>query len=209
MISSMDNLARHAIQAALAANWQEALKTNLSILRDEPEDIDALNRAAKACVQLGKIEEALSFSKKVLSIDPLNSIAEKCITKCSLFQSSYNEKIINRNHKIYDVFLEIPGKTKIVSLVNICESTVLASIDAGDSVLLIPKMHKVSVTTHEEVYIGRLPDDLATRIIYFTKHGNEYEAYIKSIVGSDVKVFIKEIKRSETLNNTPSFPIRY
>lgn len=201
-----DNLARRAILAALASDWQEALAANLEILSEDPRDVDALNRAARAYLQLGEIENAVEFSKKVLHHDPLNPIADKCISKCSLLRT--DSLIISKSARLSEDFLEIPGKTKIVALVNLCASSVLARLDAGDNVLMIPKVHKVAVTTPDETYIGRLPDDLATRIIYFIKSGNEYDTYIKSIAETHVKVFIKETKRAEDLNQIPSFPAR-
>ncbi len=202
-----DSLARRAILAALANNWQTALETNLFILSEEPDDVDALNRAAHAHMQLGDLDNAVQMAERVLSIDPLNSIADKCLTKCTLLASDHGISI-NKSVRVSDVFLEIPGRTKIVSLINLCESVVLAQLDAGDNVQLMPKTRKVAVTTPNEIYIGRLPDDLATRIIYFIKNGNVYETYIKSVSGSEVKVFIKETKRSDSLDKTPSFPAR-
>ncbi|OGM31198.1 hypothetical protein A2803_01850 [Candidatus Woesebacteria bacterium RIFCSPHIGHO2_01_FULL_44_21] len=201
-----DTLARRAILAALSQDWQNALQVNLTILSEDPEDVDALNRTARAYLQLGDFENAVLFSKRVLSKDPLNSIADKCLARCSLLHT--DGVFLGKNTQTTDAFLEIPGKTKIVSLVNICESVILARLDAGDNVQLVPKVRKVAVTTYDELYIGRLPDDLATRVIYFIKNGNEYETYIKSIAESEVKVFIKETKRAETLDDIPSFPTR-
>lgn len=201
-----DNLARQAILAALSSDWQSALRTNLTILSNTPYDVDALNRAAHAYMQLGQLKEAIATAEKVLSIDPLNTIADKCKTKCMhLTESSVS---VGKTFRVPDVFLEIPGKTKIVSLINLCESVVLAQLDSGDPVKLIPKTHKVSVTSPNEVYIGRLPDDLAMRIIYFIRKGNEYDTYIKSVSENEVKVFIRETKRAEALEHIPSFPTR-
>lgn len=192
--------------AALASDWHQALDTNLAILAEDPEDVDALNRTARAYLQLGDIENAVEFSKRVLVFDPLNPIADKCISKCSLLRD--NGRFFSKVPCTHDAFLEIPGKTKIVSLVNLCESATLARLDAGDNVVMIPKIHKVAVTTLDETYIGRLPDDLATRIIFFVKNGNEYQAYIKSVGEAEVKVFIRETKRASDLDQTPSFPFR-
>lgn len=206
IIRMYDNLARRAILAALSSDWQTALETNLTILTEETEDIGALNRTARAYLQLGDLENANLYSQKVLVIDPLNPIADKCLTRCGLLQS--NKTYIGKGAQTYDIFLEVPGKTKIVSLINICEPSILAQLDAGYNVDLVAKTRRVVVTTPAEVYIGRLPDDLATRIIYFIKNGNEYNSFIKSISESDVKVFIKETKRAEGLSRVPSFPAR-
>jgi len=201
-----DTLARRAILAALANNWQSALKVNLEILENFPDDTEALNRLAKAYLQLGRLDMATSCSERVLLLDPLNSIAEKCLNKCVALRQ--NGVYMPKQYGISDsLFLEIPGKTKIVSLINLCESTILAQLDAGDSVNLVPRMHKVAITTPADLYIGRLPDDLASRVIYLVRCGNEYETYIKSVTEIDVKVFIKETKKSEASGQIHSFPL--
>lgn len=203
-----DTLARRAIAAALANDWITALDVNLQILKEEEEDIDALNRAARAYLQLGDIPSAVNFSQTVVQIDPLNQIAQKCLIKCSTLQT--NGAVLSTAISTFSdsIFLEVPGKTKIVSLINLCESNLLATLNAGENVQMIPKMHKVVVATQQEAYIGRLPDDLATKIIYFYKNGNEYEAFIKSVSENDVKVFIKETKRADSIKHLPSFPMR-
>lgn len=201
-----DLLARRAIAAALANDWASALSANLEILKDEKQDVDALNRAAKAYLQMGDIKNAVACSEEVIAIDPLNPIAERCLVKCSALGAG--GAIPSASFSPNNIFLEVPGKTKIVSLVNLCETVSLARLNAGEVVQMIPKMHKVTVATTDEAYIGRLPDDLAIRIIYFYRNGNEYEACIKSVSEAEVKVFIKETKRSETLAHLPSFPMR-
>lgn len=202
-----DNLARRAISAALNNDWTTALAVNLEILELEQNDVDALNRAAKAYLQLGDLKSATDYSQKVIELDPLNTIAQKCFAKCGAIGE--NDSVSFRSARVSDnIFLEIPGKTKIVSLTNLCEPPILARLDAGEYVQMIPKTHKVAVTTPDEMYIGRLPDDLAIRLIYFYKNGNEYDAYIKSVSDNDVKIFIREIKRSDTLSHLASFPVR-
>jgi tetratricopeptide (TPR) repeat protein len=203
-----DNLARSAIIAALNNDWSSALEANLEILNEEPNDTNALNRSARAYLQLGDIGNAVRSSEKVLKLDPVNSIAMKCISKCAALKSNGSSHKPNNVTSIDNVFLEIPGKTKIVSLINLCDISTLAMLSAGESVHILPKLHKVSVTNLDEIYIGRLPDDLATRMIYFFKNGNEYNAFIKSVSNENVTVFIKEIKKSPNLNHIHSFPIR-
>lgn len=205
-----DNLARRAIAAALAQDWQEALRINSAILTTNPDDTDALNRAARASLQLGDVKSAVSFSQKVLEIDPLNSIAAKCVARCSFFESAGDagRVIENYSHSADHTFMEIPGRTKIVSLINICEPAIIARLDAGALVLMQPRQHRVAITTTDTTYIGRLPDDIAMRIIYLVRNGNEYTTRIKSLTDNEVKVFIKETKRHSSIEHIPSFPFK-
>jgi len=71
------NLNQQAIDAALDSKWELALKLNKQIIRLDSLNIDALNRMAKAYIELGKGNLAKKFYSEVLKIDPYNPIALK------------------------------------------------------------------------------------------------------------------------------------
>jgi tetratricopeptide (TPR) repeat protein len=199
------DLAQKAILEALQGNWQNALEVNLDLLQQDPTDVDALNRAARAYMELGEVEKAKGYAQKVLEIDPLNKIATKSLKKWH--DLKINEK--TENHKVVisgSTFLEESGKTKIVSLINIGDREIIAKLNCAEKVILVPHSHSVSVMSQDSKYIGKLPDDLAIRLISFIRSGNEYQAYIKCSATQSVKLFIRETKRAEKLKNLPSFP---
>ena len=70
-------LYQQAIDAALDSQWEEALKLNKKIIKLEPQNVDALNRQAKAYMELGKPTLAKKYYTEVLKIDPYNPIAQK------------------------------------------------------------------------------------------------------------------------------------
>ena len=74
-------LKNQAIQTALEGNWQEAIAINKSLVQENPEDMDALNRLALAYTIMGKLKEAKSTYQKVLDLDPLNPIALRNLKK--------------------------------------------------------------------------------------------------------------------------------
>lgn len=189
-----ENLAQKSIKFALQSNWKEAIKTNLEILKNDPDDVDSLNRLAKAYFENGDVNKAKSTSKKVLSIDTENKIAKNCLNK---FQSG-KSKGSQTNLDIVN-FIEEPGKTKITTLINLGSERVYSSLNAGDKVYLVTHSHKVSVTTKSNKYIGKLTDDISARLRILIKSGSKFEVQIKSVNKNCVKVFIK----GETL----SFPL--
>jgi len=199
----LDELAQKAIEYALDGNWKEAVNINLQIIKKNPENTDALNRLARAYSELGKFSLAKKYSKKVLAIDPTNSIARKCLDKWSRLKSG---EVYKSSPTTPDIFLEEPGKTKVISLIHLGDPKILAKLDSGDEVKLSTHSHKVSVITIDGKYIGRLPDDISARIKRFVSLGNEYQVFIKSIEKNEAKVFIKEVKRSKKCKNSPSFP---
>jgi tetratricopeptide (TPR) repeat protein len=197
-----NDLAQEAISAALSGDWHQAVKLNSNILEVDHENVDALNRLARAYAELGEIQKAKIFSSKVLKIDPTNTIATKCQQK---WNNLKNGEHLNGSALRADVFLEEPGKTKIVTLLNLGSDEEVSKLVCGDVVSLTAHAHKFSVQTKDNKYVGRFPDDLAARLIRLMKEGYCYECFIKSVEDTKVRVFIREtIKPID--NQSPSFP---
>lgn len=183
-------LAQKAINAALNCRWNEAVETNSLILQVEPENVDALNRIARAYFELGEIKRAQRASKKVLKIDPFNGIAAKCFKKWQGIKTPQNG---TASYTSPLAFLEEPGKTKMVRLIHLGDTKVITNLDCGDEVTLTPHSHSVSVITMNGKYVGKLPDDLAVRLINRMKNGSKYQTLIKSAQTDDVKIFIRGV----------------
>ena len=196
------DLAHEAITLALTGNWPKAVETNLIILQDNPNDIDALNRLARAYAETGSLPKARITAQKVLKIDPFNTIANKSLGRWKGLKKgdTYASRPLNPQ-----LFLEEPGKTKIVELLYLGSPEILAKLDAGDEVKLNTHSHRVCVDTYDGNYIGRLPDNLSARLRRLINLGNEYLVFIKSVDKNDVKIFIRESKRSDKLTNVASF----
>lgn len=195
-------LKNQAIQTALDGNWQNAIAINKTLVSENPDDIDALNRLALAYSITGKLKEAKSTYQKVINLDPLNPIALRNLKKLKENGISFGNGTANTH--INNKFLEEPGKTKVVELVNIAQPEIVESLRTGQSVLLSIKRLKIFVLEGRQ-YIGVLPDDIARRLIKFINSGCMYEAYIKSSNQHKVTVFIKEIKKVTKYKDQPSF----
>lgn len=210
----MTAIKAQAIQTALMGDWENAITLNRQLLKENPQDIDTLNRLAFAFCVLGKIKEAKGTYQKVLNIDKKNPIALKNLKKLSGFQPLPGDKgkkdkkgMLQIFTHANNLFLEESGKTKIVELVNVAQPKVISSILTGEQLLLRVKRLKVFVLDEKNRYVGMLPDNIAKRLIVFIKGGNSYEAYVKSIQNNHVSVFIKETKRTNKFKNQPSFTL--
>lgn len=193
-----------AIKAALSGNWKEAIALNLNLLRHNSKDVDALNRLGRAYFETGQKTKAEETYKKVLRIDKFNSIAHKCL---ELLKTSRVDRGAKKSSSApLAVFLEEPGVTRTVSLVRPGDPKVISRLHPGDSVNLVAREHAVAIVSASNDYLGRLPDDLASRLRPFIKAGNVYNAWIKSIDSTTIKVFIKEISRVSKFRDIPSFP---
>lgn len=183
-----ENIVQEAIDSALNCQWIEAIKINLSILKNDPEDIDALNRLAKAYFENKDITKAKKTSRVVLKINPDNNIAKKSLIKYSQYRPT------TKNRMMADTslsFIEESGKTKLATLINLGSEKTYSALSPGEEVWLTPHAHKVSVTTVDGKYIGKLTDDLSARLRILIKNGNKYKVFIKSTDKNCVKVFIK------------------
>jgi tetratricopeptide (TPR) repeat protein len=196
------NTKNQAIKMALCGDWKSAIELNKSLLEENPKDIETLNRLALAFTITGKTNKAKEMYDKVFELDPLNPIAlknSKRLKDKNGIPENANEFQLNSN------FLEETGKTKIIELVNLAQTSIIQSLRVGQCVCLSIKRSKIFVLEGEKQYIGVLPDDIGGRLIKFIKSGNKYEASIKSTCGNKVFVFIKEVKRVAKFKNHPSF----
>src|SRR3989338_2080504 len=200
-----------AISAALAFNWQKALEINNLILAECPEDVDCLNRIGKAHLELGDSKKALQFFHRVLRVNKYDQIALKNLTRCSQKASSGKQSKAN-NHQSPSLlppivsFLEEPGKTKVVALVNITSGKTLLSLNNADPIVLSARRHTIIASHPDGTYLGALPDDLGHRLLILIKGGNKYDGCIKSVRKNHLTIFIKERLRAKKFHNTPSFP---
>jgi tetratricopeptide (TPR) repeat protein len=195
--------AQTAITLALSGNWEDAINANLGLISQNPEDTDALNRLARAYAELGKISDARTATKKVLKIDPVNPIALKSLEK---WKTAGNREAHLSNVTSTETFLEEPGKTRLVTLLNPGDAKIFANLDPGEEVRLFSHAHKVSINALDGKYIGRLPDDLAARLRNLIKGGNKYQVLMKSVDPKEIKVFIRELEKGPKTQDIPSFP---
>ena len=208
----MSDIVATAIEEALKGNYKKAIELNKAILKENPNNIEALNRLAFALAESGLIRQAKQVYNKVLAINRFNSIALKNIKRLALLKSgkartpTSNGSIQQHSTNSFStLFLEEVGKTKILTLINPAEAKVLLGLHPTNPVLLIPRRRGVAATTTDGTYIGALPDDIARRLYTLIKGGNKYEAYIKSVDRNEVTIFIREILRKPKFRNQPSF----
>ena len=195
----MAKLKSQAIQTALVGDWQNAIGLNERVLQEEPDDIDTLNRLAFAYLSLGKIDEAKKAYEKVLSLDMKNPIAIRNIKRLGEAKNKKNNIPLN------NLFFEVPGKTKVIDLLNIADKKLISHLRSGEKLELCIKRNKIFTLDDEKQYLGMLPDDIGQRLIKFMTGGNSYDAYVRTIDKNKISIFVRETKRSKKYQNQPSF----
>lgn len=195
-----------AIDAALDSRWEEALKINRKIIKLDPQNVDALNRQAKAYLELGKSNLAKKYYSQVLKVDPYNPIAQKNLKIMKSFKSNGQNLSSNSHSRLSpSLFLQEPGKTKMVNLLKVAEPQKLSQVFCGMKVEMEVKNRKITIVDPNGDYLGVLPDDINHHLLRLSKGGNKYEVFIKSIRVNSLSVIIKETFRSKKFKNQPSF----
>lgn len=195
----MSQLKSQAIQTALVGDWESAIALNKLILQEEPNDIDTLNRLAFAFLSRGNVQDAKNLYEKVLSLDMKNPIAIRNLKR--VVDSSCKRVSFHINN----LFIEEPGKTKIIELINVAEKKIISHLRSGEKLALAIKRMKIFVLDQDNQYIGMLPDDLCKRLIRFMNVGNKYEAYARTADSNKITIFIRESKRVKRYKDQPSF----
>ena len=195
----MPTLKNQAIQTALVGNWQSAIDLNQLILQEDPNDIDTLNRLAFAFLSVGNPKDAKTLYEKVLALDMQNPIAIRNLKR--LYDVNTKRSTITINN----FFIEEPGKTKVMDLINIADKKVITHLRSGERLDLKIKRSKIFAYDMDNQFIGMLPDDTCQRLIKFMDAGNEYEAYVRTVDSNKVSIFIREVKRVKKFKNQPSF----
>jgi len=206
----IEALTKLAVMAAAYFDWEEAAKINQKILKISENSVETLNRLAKAYISLGETQKAQKYYKKALGLDPYNVIAKRNLEKITKANGDIKSKNSNENAakpqvNLSTLFLFEPGKTKIISLLNLAPPQILAAVSCGDEVSLNPKKHSVTVASSDGTYLGALPDDLAHKLISYIDGGNKYETYVMCTTTKMLSIFIKEVYKSEKFVNQPSF----
>lgn len=196
-------LANKAIRAALKGEWREASMLNLQILEKDAENLEAMLRLAKAYTNLNKISKAKKIYRQVLSLDKYNPVAKRNLARLKKIK---NWILPGQSRPPTPLFLEEPGKTKSVFLVRLtCEKN-LATLEIGEPVNLIVNPKSISVSRKNGQYLGRLPDDLAFRLIHLIQGGNHYQAFVRLVEKDKLQIFIKEVKKGARHQQISSFP---
>lgn len=198
----IQDLAQQAIEKALSGQWESAKEINLLIIKKDPNNIEAMNRLSKSYFELGNIKAAKTIINNILKIDPYNPIALRCFDKWK------NLKKVERNTSKQmspDMFLEEPGKTKIVHLIHPCDKPIMAKLNCGDIVFGSVKSHRISIVSDSGKYIGKLPDDVSIRMKKLMRIGYQYVLAIKSVDANGIKVFIRETFHPSKHSSKTSF----
>jgi len=201
----IENIHKQAVDAAIANNWAKAIELNTKVIALNPEYLDAYLGLGYAHLQLRKYKESKKYYQEALKIDPNNFIARNNIEKVSILSksgnTSSNELPVDPN-----IFMNLRGKTKVITLLNVGKPDVLVKLNIGEKVELRIKKRRIEVRNVADDYIGALPDDISKRLMFFLEGKSTFSTFIKSSTKNSVDVFVREEKKGRKVKNFVSFP---
>jgi len=204
-MKDVSNFEKQAINNAMNGQWIDAIKFNEDIIKIDKKNIEAYLRLGFAYLQINKIKKAKQYYSQALKIQPNNNFVKKNLERIKILDS---KKLTSSNTTPLDplLFVDIPGKTKTVGLVNCGPKSVLAKLTVGQRVFLINKKRRVEIRTEDKEYTGCLPDDLSKRLAIFIKNGGIFSVYIKETSLKNITVLIKEEKKGAKMMKFVAFP---
>jgi len=205
-MDKITQLEKQAIDAAISANWKDAINLNEEIIDHNKKNIDAYLRLGFALMQNGNFIKAKTYYRKALKLQPGNYVINENLERIKILTSKKISKTKHPNLDPY-LFLEIPGKTKTITLVNCGQKSILARLSIGQPALIIPKKRRIEIRSIDHEYLGCLPDDLSKRMTIFIKAGSSFSCFIKEARLKNITIFLKEEKKGKRVSKYASFPI--
>ena len=141
-------LEKKAIGYALKNDWENALEINKQILAKKPNDLNACIRLGKAQLQTKEFKSAVKTFKKVLEIDPVNTIAIKNLA----IAKEGKVQVTNLSAK---TLVKEPGTT-VETHVQMSRKNLKITI--GESLTLSIKKKSVDVINEHDLLLGTIEE---------------------------------------------------
>ena len=199
--------AKKAVALAMQSRWKEAVLMNHSILKDFPQDMEALNRLGKALSELGRNREAKEAFGRALQVSPHNSIARKNLNRLTQLGDDAPGSGA-KSGTTPQVFIEESGNTGVTSLVNLAAPNALLKLAPGHPVQLRLEGGGLNVTRPSGEYAGQVESRLASRLTKLMKGGNQYDATVTSVSERELTIIIREVSKHPSQAHVVSFPAR-
>ena len=209
-------LDREAVDLALKGDWDRAAQVNRAILELFSDDVEAMNRLAKALIELGSYEEAGSVLDHLGEVAPYNNIARKNRARLEQMRAQVktNDRAVStslharRAAGAPQLFIGESGKSATTVLRQTPRRLSLALISPGDPVSLRLEHHALNAYADDGKYLGQVDPRLGHRLSRLIEGGNTYEAAVIGVNDEGISIIIHETHRDRSLQHVASFPTR-
>ena len=204
-------LDREAVDLALKGEWERAAQVNRAILELFADDVEAMNRLAKALIEMGSYEEAGSVLDHLGEVAPYNNIARKNRARLEQMRGSSAAAPARQARKAAgapQLFIGESGKSATTLLRQTPRPLSPALVSPGDPVSLRLEHHALNVYADDGQYLGQVDPRLGHRLSRLIEGGNTYAAAVIGVSDEGISVIIHETHRDRSLQHVVSFPTR-
>ena len=210
------NLDREAVDLALKGEWERAAQVNRAILELFADDVEAMNRLAKALIELGSYEEAGSVLDRLVNVAPYNNIARRNRARLEQMRAQVKtndgavatSRHARRATGAPQLFIGESGKSATTLLRQTPRRLSPALASPGDPVSLRLEHHAINVYADNGQFLGQVDPRLGHRLSRLIEGGNTYEAAIIGVNDEGISIIIHETHRHRSLQHVASFPTR-
>ena len=209
------SLDREAVDLALKGEWERAAQVNRAILELFADDVEVMNRLAKALIEMGSYEEAGSVLDRLVNVAPYNNIARKNRARLEQMRGSAvaTSRHARRATGAPQLFIGESGKSATTLLRQTPRRLSPALVSPGDPVLLRPSAssrvhHALNVYADDGQYLGQVDPRLGHRLNRLIEGGNTYAAAVIGVNDEGISIIIHETHRDRSLQHVASFPTR-
>lgn len=201
-------MVEEARKAAIESRWEEAIEINQELLKRTPRDAQAQNRVGKAFFELNQLQAATEAYSASLKIDPANMIARRNLQRLEQLRRTNSVRPDRERNLVpkTSVLIQEVGKTWVDELVNPAQAEHLAEISSGEALKFQVSNGHLVVYRSDDVRLGEIEARTAERVIELMGAGNRYEVYALGLVGSTLRVILREVFRDPSLGDKISFP---
>ena len=220
------SLDRQAVDLALKGEWERAAQVNRAILELFADDVEVMNRLAKALIEMGSYEEAGSVLDRLVNVAPYNNIARRNRARLEQMRARVktNDGAVatsrharrapfDRPRGAPQLFIGESGKSATTLLRQTPRRPSPALVSPGDPVMLRPstssgRHHALNVYADDGQYLGQVDPRLGHRLSRLIEGGNTYAAAVIGVNNEGISIIIHETHRDRSLQHVASFPTR-
>jgi len=220
-----------AVAYASEGNWAVAITANQAMLQAAPNDVETLNRLAKAYYesdispdieheQAGAgIAKARELYQRVLEISPSNAIAHRMLAMIDQTQNRHPKRrlFINMRQFVIEtgkstlttIHIDTPGALALVPGEIVYMHIVGKKDPESEAVDDIPEdANAIDVYDASDMFLGRIEPRLAARLIRLMRARNRYQAAVWRISDhhQHIEVIIQETYVHPDNRHEVSFP---
>ena len=211
-IELRQDLIREAVNLAVNGEWERATEVNKAILELFPFDVEAMNRLAKALIELGSYLDARSVSNQVIEVAPYNNIAKKNMARIDHLTANPGavnggaSRQANQANNVAQTFIEESGKSATTVIRNIRGNKNAVHVSPSDPVILEKERNSVTVKTLDGMLLGQVEPKIGNRLARLIDGGNKYSAAVLTVNEDGISIMIRETFKHRSLQNMLSFP---